>query len=72
MDAGKCCVAESSVGAGAAAAALPVSDAVSAYVAPRNGGASDPGAAGVLEASGALGSSCTLQYHVWMQANAVS
>jgi hypothetical protein len=49
-----------------------VSDAVSAHVAPRNGGASVPGAAGLLDAPEPLSSSFTLRHHAWMQANAVS
>ena len=49
-----------------------LSDAVSAHVAPRNGGASVSAANGVHEASEALSSSFALRHHAWMQANAVS
>jgi len=47
-------------------------DAVSAHVAPRNGGASVSGANRVHDASGTLSSSCALRYNDQMQANAVS
>ena len=56
-DVGHCCVAESCVDAGAAAAEYRLSDAVSAHVAPRNGGVSVSGANGVHEASETLSSS---------------
>ena len=49
-----------------------VSDAVSARVAPRNGGACVSGADGVHEASETLRSSFALRHHDQMQANAVS
>ena len=51
---------------------IRVSDAVSAHVAPRNGGACVSGANGAHEASETLRSSFTWRHHAWMQANAVS
>jgi len=72
LDAGKCCVAESSVGAGAAAAELTRERCYSAHIVPRNGGTSVSGATGAYEASETLGSSFTLRHRAWMQANAVS
>ena len=48
------------------------SDAVSAHVVPRNGGASVSGANWVYEASEILSSSLAMRHHAWMQANAVS
>jgi len=47
-------------------------DAVSAHVAPRNGGASVSGANWMYGASVTVSSSFTLLHHAWMQANAVS
>ena len=49
-----------------------IDDAVSARVAPRNGGASVSMAAGVHEASRAISSRCVCQHRDQMQANAVS
>ena len=60
------------MGADAAAAELPVSDAVSPHVAPRNGGASVSEANWAQEASEALSSSFRFRHHAWMQAKAVS
>ena len=48
-----------------------LSDAVSAHVAPRNGGAPELGAAWLHEASETLSSSFALRHHDQMQANAV-
>jgi len=49
-----------------------LSDAVSAHVAPRNGGASVSGANWMYEASEILSRSLTLRHHAWMLAIAVS
>jgi hypothetical protein len=49
-----------------------LSDAVSAHVAPRNGGASVSGASWMHEASGTVSRCFALRHHAWMQANAVS
>ena len=49
-----------------------LSDAVSAHVAPRNGGASVSGAVVAYEASGTLSRSFARWHRAWMQANAVS
>jgi hypothetical protein len=48
----------------AAGADLGVSDAVSAHIAPRNGGASVSGAGGVHEALETLSGSFALRHHV--------
>ena len=65
-DARECCVAESNVCAIAAGADLGVSDAVSAHIAPRNGGASVSGAGGVHGASETLSKCFALRHHAWM------
>ena len=49
-----------------------LSDAASAHDAPRNGGASVSGAAGVFEAHGALSKSLAVYHRDQMLANAVS
>ena len=49
-----------------------LSDAVSAHVAPRNGGASVSGANWMHEASGAVSRSLARRHHAWMLAIAVS
>ena len=49
-----------------------VSDAVSAHVAPRNGGVSVPREHGMFAAHGTLSSSPVLRHRAWMLANAVS
>jgi hypothetical protein len=49
-----------------------LSDAASAHDAPRNGGASVSGAAGVFEAHGALSKSLAMYHRDQMLANAVS
>jgi hypothetical protein len=51
---------------------IRVSDAVSAHVAPRNGGASVSAANGMLAAYGTLSRSLAMYHHDQMQANAVS
>ena len=71
LDAGKCCVTESSLGAGAAVVNLQLKQCLSMGGRRRNGGASVLGANRVPEASEALSSSFALRHHAWMQANAV-
>ena len=51
---------------------IRVSDAVSAHVAPRNGGASVSAANGMLAAYGTLSRSLAMYHHDQMHANAVS
>ena len=72
MDAGKCCVTESCVGAEAAVAELPREQCCIDARCARIGGAFVSGAAGMLEASETFSSSFSLRHHAWMQANAVS
>ena len=69
-DAGKCCVAESGVGAVALALICGVSDAVSAHVVPRSGGASVFVAAGALATYGTLSSHAVISDSAQMLANA--
>ena len=68
----KCCVAESSVGAGAAVADLLLSDAILAHASPRKCSGAVLAAAWVLAAYEMLSSSFALSDHAQMLASAVA
>ena len=72
LDAGKCCVTESSVGAGAAVANLQREQCLPVGGRRRKCSAFVSAAARVLAAYGALSRSLLVYHHDQMQANAVS